>query len=167
MMVSRCALVFVLNMVFTNSFRICSLFSFMAGGYMRSISSTGTVFLVVGLSASCSESELLGDIRPRKSRLELVVRSTAQLMPLVAFDLTPFHDAVFAVLVLALRTSSCHFRWTLCSLPSFSPSPGFCNGGGGGVHIMNLVGTSAGLIVPSCGLGNGIRYTTSRLGSRT
>ena len=87
----------------------------------------------VPLPAGTAEAMAPSETRSRNSRFEVLVIDTPFPIARVALAFTPFQVAADALLMVALRTSSCHLRCVLCQWLSFSPGAGLESGGGGGV----------------------------------
>ena len=89
----------------------------------------GGVLPLLGTAEAMAPSET----RSRNSRFEVLVIDTPFPIARVALAFTPFQVTADALLMVALRTSSCHLRCVLCQWLSFSPGAGLESGGGGGV----------------------------------
>ena len=89
----------------------------------------GVLLLLLGTAEAIAPSET----RSRNSRFEVLVIDTPFPIARVALAFTPFQVTADALLMVALRTSSCHLRCVLCQWLSFSPGAGLESGGGGGV----------------------------------
>jgi len=87
------------------------------------------LLLLLGTAEAMAPSET----RSRNSRFEVLVIDTPFPIARVALAFTPFQVTADALLMVALRTSSCHLRCVLCQWLSFSPGAGLESGGGGGV----------------------------------